>query len=194
MKTTTFIDGAGKSQTTWLDGNTIRTCATESYNHIYKQAVKDLDEDPEHKKSQEQEEKEKKVDDIAKAEEEEKKQKVLDELKNALRKLTSEELDEEKDKLTDEIAQLRAQLENPDKEDEEKQSKQAEFIAVNTDHLAGTDGDAVAESLVALQNQRLRKKKSRHDHDQLYSVLTLDQNYHESERGDALLQRMGSVD
>lgn len=200
MKTTTFIDGSGKSQTTWLDSNTIRTCATESYNHIYKQAVKDIkstndddfDEDPERKKkSQEQKEKEQKVDDIAKAEEHDK-EKRIEAYRAEIKDLDDTELDELLESLRGQIEELKDQLKGLP--DEEKLSKSANLETLGTEsyHSVGVDGDAAAESLVALQSQRHRKKKLKHS--QSYSVLTLDQNHNESKRGDELLMRLGSTD
>jgi len=122
--------------------------------------------------------------------------KVIEELKNALRKLTSSQLEEEEEKIREEIAQLRAQLEelNPDKEDEEKQEKSAslEYLGVDSYHSVGKDGDSAIEDLQTLQRQRNRKKKSIQS--QTYSVLTLLDQNHNTASGDSLIQRMGSVD
>ncbi|MCH8915990.1 MAG: hypothetical protein IIA82_09135 [Thaumarchaeota archaeon] len=124
-----------------------------------------------------------KKDESRKAEEHDK---MIEELKNALRKLTSEELDEEKEKLRDEIAKLRAQLEelNPeDKEDEEKQSRKAslEYLAVEPQRHNKILGDHLLTGASVT-------------HQSNYSVLMLDQSYHDKKPGDKLLIRLGSVD
>ena len=121
---------------------------------------------------------------------EEEKKKRLESYRAELEDMDQDEISDLLESLRAEIHELRKKL-NPET-DEDKQSKEAslEFIGVDTYHSVGKDGDVATESLVTLQNQRNRKKKS----GQSYNVLTLDQNYHESKRGDSLLQRMGSVD
>ena len=119
----------------------------------------------------EHEERKKKVEEIEGANEDEiKKQKVLDELKNALRKLTSEELDEEKEKLRDEIAKLRAQLEELNPEDKDKDTKQERDSRLEQ---IGYDSSLITKSS--------------------YSVLALEPYYDNKVSGDELFIKLGST-
>ncbi len=149
--------------------------------------------------SQEQKEKEREIDELQKNSNEEDKEKKVNDLatlKAKLHELEEKMKDIDDDELNDLLESLRADIDELEnlKPDEEKQSRKAslEYLGVDTYQSVGKDGDAVVESLVTLQNQRHRKKKLKYS--QSYNVLTLDQNYHESKRGDSLLQRMGSVD
>ena len=92
--------------------------------------------------------------------------KMIDELKNALRKLSSQELDEEMLRLSEEIEELKKQLKDlPDEEKQERDSK-LEHIGVDSSLITNTR----------------------------YHVLTLDQSYRDSKSGDKLLILMGSTD
>ena len=112
--------------------------------------------------------------------------------KKALMALDDEELDLIVENMKSKLAKLRAELENPDKEEKDKETKQAsvEFIGAETYHSVGRDVDTAAESLVTLQRHRKKKLK----HSQSYNVLTLEPYESVTHAGDRLLMKMGSTD
>jgi len=122
------------------------------------------DEEEEKKKSKSQIEKEKDIDELQ-ANEDKIKERELEEIKKALRKLTSQELDDEIIRLTEEIQKIKKEL-NPET-DEEKQSKSASL------------------EYLGIDNQTPRKKSS-------YHVLGYGMDTNRSEPGDQLLILMGS--
>lgn len=161
------------------------------YEVIYRDA---RDHDKEKRIDDLSNDKEKKDEDESiKAEEHDKeKEERISNYKKALMALDDEELDLIIENMKSKLAKLRTELENPDEEEKEKQSKSAEFIGVHNYQSVSIDGDDAIDQLQTLQRHRYKHKKLKHS--QSYSVLTLDQNHNESKRGDSLLQRMGSVD
>ena len=139
-----YVNNHPASKITWLD-------ATE-----HEDRIKEID--------QLQNDKEKKDEEESRKAKEH--NKMIDELKNALRKLSSQELDEEILRLSEEIEELKKQLKDlPDEEKQERDSK-LEHIGLDSSLITNTR----------------------------YHVLTLDQSYRDSKSGDKLLILMGSSD
>ena len=165
-----YVNNHPASKITWLD-------ATE-----HEDRIKEID--------QLQNDKEKKDEEESRKAKEH--NKMIDELKNALRKLSSQELDEEMLRLSEEIQELKKQLKDlPDEETKKSKSAMAEYIGIDNSHSVGIDGDDATSELVTLQSQRHRKKKLIQA--QTYSVLTLTDS-NDSVNGDGLFIKQGSTD
>ena len=201
--------GQSENKTTFYHCGKCDQVVSEKYAINHPKAELDYlfsveDEDPERKKkSQEQKDKEKEIDDLQENSNEENKEKKVDDLatlKAKLHDLEDRMKDIDDDELNDLLESLRAQLEEleklkPDPEDKDRDTKQAsvEFIGVDTYHSVEKDGDVAAESLVTLQNQRNRKKQSKHGV-RPYSVLTFEPYESVTHSGDQLFIRLGSTD
>jgi len=160
----------------------------DARDHDKEERVDDLQKekkDEEESRRSEEHDKEKKPNDIARLSEK------LDELEKKLEK--AEDLTESPEELElleslrAEVHELKEQL----NKDDEKQSKQAEFIGVHNYQSASIDGDDAIDQLQTLQRYRHRQKKSKHGVGS-YSVLTL--KPYESVSGDSLFIKMGSTD
>ena len=143
--------------------------------------IKEIDEMQENSN---EEDKEKKVDDIAT-------------LKAKLHDLEERMKDVDDNELNDLLDSIKAQLEeleklNPDEETKKSKSAMAEFIGIDNSHSAGIDADDAIDELVTLQSQRHRNKKLKHS--QSYNILTLEPYESVTHSGDELFIRLGSTD
>ncbi len=140
-------------------------------------------------KSEEQKDKEKKIDElqengnedeIKKVEEE--KEKKLEAYKAELRDLDDTKLDDLLESLRAEVHELRKKL-HPEETNEEKQSKEAslEYLAIEPPRHNKILGDHLLTGASVT-------------HQSNYSVLMFDQSYRDKKPGDKLLIKLGSVD
>jgi len=173
--TTLFLDN-GVPSVKWRDSkNILYTCTEESYNKIFRQALKETkcaDHEKEEKVDKLQN-KEKKVDEIANTEEinkQEDKEKKLEAYRAEVRKetkdLNDDEINEMKENFQAQIEELKKNL----NKEEDKQSKSASLERIGFDDY----------------NVRTVKNSN-------YEVLTLQPYDSDSMLGDSLLIRMGST-